>query len=234
MAYSTKRSYAKKPYKKTRRVYKKKANSTSRIASICKSVIMKKAEAKRRNIDMGKTELYHNSFHLEALNSNTQLPGEGTGDDDRIGNEIYSSGYLIRALIGQKFDRPNVTFKYYVIKVNRGFTYSYSLWFQALMNNVLLDTPHRQNVKVLKSGTIKPNVGASLAVAGVTREFTFPFKLWLPYKKHLKLARDGPVNYVANDGDIYFMIAPFDAYGTLITDNIAYIDITTTFYYKDV
>lgn len=230
--------YRRKPRRviKKRNYIKKKSSSLdARIARVARKTILKKAEPKYKNHDHGHIELYHNTFTAFDLLESSQLPAQGSSQSTRVGDQINVGGILVRMLLGQKSDRPNVTWKYYIVSCDRAVSYLYGTFFKNLMNNVLLDSPNKDYIKVHKSGTIKKNGSPpTRIVSGDTtiKEFTYPFKIWLSYKKILKF---GP-----NDGDqthqgrkMFFLIAPFDAYGTLITDNIGYIDCTQTVYYKD-
>lgn len=190
---------------------------------------MKKAEPKHKNYSFGITQLYHNVFASFQLNNGSALPAQGDGDDQRIGDQINVSGMWVRGILGQKADRPNVTFKYYVMSVPKGSAYNYNNWFENVISNLLLDSPNKDFVKVLTSGTMKPHDGS---MDNATDEYVYPWKIWIPYRKLVKF---GPGNGVTtqNDNDIYLLLGCFDAYGTLITDNIAYSQLALTTYYKD-
>lgn len=205
------------------------AAGRSKIAKICKSVILKTAEPKFKNYDWTHTELYHNTFTVKQINHSACMPIEGDNSEQRVGDRINATGYLLRALVGQKADRPNCTFKYYVVSTSKGNAYSYASFFHDTMNNVLLDSINKDYCKVLKSGTIKKNIGTNV---NGTDEYTFPLKIWVPYKKLIKFG-PGYGATIPQENDIFLMIAPYDAWGTLITDNIAYFDCTQTLYYRD-
>ena len=133
-------------------------------------------------------------------------------------------------LVGQKVDRPNITFKYWVVKVPKGSSYAYGTFFKNNTGNVLLDDINEDYAKTITSGVWKPYKGDLSSTN--TKEFTFTKKLWIPYKKLLKFGPgDGVITH--NDDDIYFMLAPYDAYGTLQTDNIAYVSMFSEVYYRD-
>lgn len=224
--------------KKGRKVYVAKKASPATYTGVKKLVnqmIMKKSESKHKNSDFGKNELNHNSMSVLKINDTSTMPTQGTGDGQRIGDQINMGAFFIRMLCGQKKDRPNVTWKFYVIKVPKGTPVSYSTFFDATTNNVLLDSPNKDKVQVLKALTYKRYLGTTsiLDPGGphVTREVTFPIKLWVPYKRLLRFQADGGVEHT--DGDIYLLTFVYDAYGTLVTDNIGYNQVTSTLYYKD-
>jgi len=242
MAYN--RSFAKTKSYAKKRTYKRKAyrqsltNRRTLMAMIKKSVI-KKAEPKERVASFAKTNLYHNCFYnvtgtssgfICLANGTTVLPGQGTGDNQRIGDQIYASGFTFRMLIGQQADRPNVTFRYNIFGVPKGSGIVYGDWFRNATGNVLLDEPNRDFVKVYKTGTWRPNEAGLGGTGG--DEYTFVKKLWFPYKKLIKF---GPADAVVthNDQDLYFSLMAYDAYGTVVTDIVAYVQLQVSFHYRD-
>lgn len=190
---------------------------------------MKTAEPKHKNYNHGLSTFQHDVVKHWVLNNDAQMPTEGTGDDQRNGDQIYSGGYCLRAMINQFNDRPNVTYKYWVMRTPRDVTYSYSEFFDNVTGNVLLDPPNKDYVKVLTSGTIKP--GASVQYL-YDRRFTFPFKLWIPHKKLVKFGpADGAIKAV--EDKLWFLMVAYDAQDTAALSNVAEIAMTTTLYYKD-
>ena len=101
--------------------------------------MMKVCESKSKGTNHQKAELYHNQpANIMHLNDQTiSVPSQGTGDNQRVGDQINISGYKLRMLIGQKADRPNVTFKWWVTASPRGSTYSYSAFFRNVTGNAL-------------------------------------------------------------------------------------------------
>lgn len=218
-------------------VYKKKTAYRAKpkrrsFASRVKSVMLKTCESKDLNWTHEKQELNHNIFYAKGLNIvAAQHPALGTGDSERIGDKIYVGGYMLRMLIGQKADRPNVTFRWALLEVPRGATYTYNNWVENHSGNILLDPFNKDYVRVLKSGTWRPNQ-AALATSG-DREYTFAKKIWVPYRKQYVYGPEDGARTLSLSKDLYFIIGPYDAYGTLGSDNIAYIQMVQTLYYKD-
>lgn len=204
-------------------------------------------EPKYKLHNFGKAELYHNGGSPASgrignfffLNGADQMPAQGTADNQRNGDRIYASGYALRMLFGQKYDRPNVTFKVYVLQVRAGATVNIDTMFESNTGNILLDTPNNEACKVIASKTYKPLRSAMLALdAGlisgndVTKEYTFARKLWIPRKKEYKFTSTSAIA-MSNDDNIVLAVFAYDAYGTLIEDNIAYVQIWQKFAYRD-
>lgn len=231
MAYKRKlgRTFAKRTYKR-KYTYRMKAASRRRLIRTIKRVTMKTVEPKCVRKSVPKFEMFHNQTAILTLNTSSYMPTQGAGDTQRIGDQINMSGFRLRMLLGQKADRPNVTFRWWIVIAPKGSSYAYSTWFIPTTNNVLLDDLNKDFVKQLKTGIWRPNE-AGLANAGGD-EYTFAKKIWLPYKKLVKFGPgDGLVSH--NDNDIHFIIAPYDAYGTLELDNIAYCQMAVDIFYRD-
>lgn len=213
--------------------------SRRRLVTLIKKTVMSKTELKEKFQNASKTEIYHNCFHsgtpintgfVWPMNAYTLMPTQGVGEDQRVGDEIYISGFKVRMLIGQKADRPNVNWRYFVLTVPKGSSITYANWFSANTTNVMLDDPNRDFVKVLHTGVWRPNEAG--LVGGSADEYTFTKRMYIPYKKHLKF---GPANAAVthNDHDLYFVLMGYDAFGSLQTDNIGYVQFGASIMYRD-
>lgn len=238
MAYKRKRSYSKKRVVR-RRSTKGATASRRRLLTLIKKTVMKKTELKEKVQNAGKTEIYHNCFYsgtnintgfVWPMNDHTLMPTQGVAENQRVGDEIYISGFKIRMLIGQKADRPNVNWRYFVLHVPKGSSITYANWFVSNTGNILLDDPNRDFVKVIKTGVWRPNEAG--LVGGSADEYTFTKRIYIPYKKHLKF---GPANGAVthNDDDLYFVLMGYDAFGSAITDNIGYVQYGGSMVYRD-
>jgi len=210
----------------------------SSFAKRVKRVMLKTCEPKHVDTIFGKIELYHNGGALYSgvgaihLNKSTNMPAQGTGDEQRVGDMINTKGISFKMMCGQKFDRPNVQWRWWVLGVPKGSIWSYTSWFRAIVGNTMLDDPNTDFVRIIKSGYARPNQ-ASLASGVNEREFTFTKRIFVPYRKVVKF---GPANgaVTTNDTtDIWFIQIAYDAYGTLSGDNIAYMQSMQTLHYCD-
>lgn len=226
--------YRRKNYRKkfTKKSYRRPSGyRRKRLIKLIKKVAVKRSELKQKDASYGKVELYHNVYSGGyVLNSTASVPTQGTADNQRVGDEIYTSGVTVRCLFGQKSDRPNVNWKIWFLEVPKGTSFSSTGWFEATTGNVLLDNPNRDFVKVLKTVTMRPDE-AGLSNSGGD-EYTFVRKWWVPYRRLLKF---GPTagGTSHNQNDLHMIVACYDAYGSLTTDNIAYIQAVSTLYYRD-
>lgn len=233
------RSSKKRASSRTSRKRKSAPATRRRLVALIKKTVMKKTELKEKTQDAGKTEIYHNCFYsgtlintgfVWPLNSSNLMPTQGTADNQRVGDEIYISGFKVRMLVGQKADRPNVNWRYLVLSVPKGSSITYANWFQVVRSNVMLDDPNRDFVKTLAQGIWRPNEAG--LVGGSADEYTFTKKMWIPYRKHLKFGpAAGAVTH--NDDDLYFILMGYDAFGSLTTDNIGYVEFSAIMCYRD-
>jgi len=201
------------------------------MVKLIRRTVLRVAEPKHTITNVAKVELYHNTFSYSLhLNDSAAMPTQGTGDNMRVGDQIQVNGFKIRALFGQKADRPNVNFRWFVIEAPKGLGASYANFFQNVTSNVLLDEVNTDAVKVIRSGGMRPNQ-AGLTATG-DDEFTFAKKWYIPYKRLYKF---GPAAATTahNQPEVYLIVFAYDAYGSLITDNIAYISAVKEVFYKD-
>jgi len=210
-----------------------------RMVSLIRRTVLRTAELKIKYNSFDKVNVYHNGFYnpsgissgaLIHLNNAPAMPSQGTGDNQRIGDQMNSISYDIKLLFGQQSDRPNVNWRWIVLSVPKGATISYGNWFKQTTSNILLDDPNRDYVKVLKSGFMRPNE-AGLAGGGGD-EYTFTKRISVPYKKLVKFGpADGATTH--NDNDIYLSIMGYDAFGTLPTDIVGYVQAVYSLNYRD-
>jgi len=230
MAFKRKRSGSRRGKKIMRR--RNKGGSTRRMQALIRRTVLRVAEPKIVRHPVAKVELYHNSFSYALhLNDTNGMPTQGTGDNMRVGDEINVYRYRVRSLIGQKSDRPNVTFMWYIIEAPKGLTATYANFFVQSTNNVLIDEPNEDAVKVLRRGKMRPNEAGLGGTLG--DEYTFAKEWNLPYKRRYKF---GPAaaTQAHNQPEVYLIIMAYDAYGSITaTDNIAYIETLKETFYKD-
>jgi len=235
MAY--RKTYARKRFVKKRFTGKRKRYSRpsmyrKQLVRTIKKVVLKKVEPKCKRTAIGNTNVLHNTYGYRIqLNQTANMPIQGVGDTQRVGDQINLTGFKIKMMIEQKADRPNVTWKLYVVSVPKGSGYGYSSWFENTTGNLLLDEPNKDFVKVLKSAVWRPNQ-ASLTADASSRDYSFTKTIWVSRKKILKFGpSDGAITH--NDSDIHLLLTGYDAYGTLETDQVGNCQALVEVYYRD-
>lgn len=218
---------------KAKSKYVKRGVSYNTIRQIAQKVVNKNAETKCFDSNVGKIEYYHNVPQLLELNSAARMPARGTGPDNRVGDVIRKVGTRHMMLIGGKADRTNITYRLQYITYPRNATYDYSEFFINKTGNALLDRMNKDLVKIIKTVYLKPQK-ASIINDGTSNsemEYTIAKKVWLPSNHLIKFptgSNDDPSNRKFG-----VLVTAYDAYGTLTSDNIAYIQHLVSNYYKD-
>lgn len=214
-----------------------------RLVGTIKRTIIKMSEPKNKSYSHGKIELYHNSGSPASgrilptsiqLDGVSQVPAQGDGDSARNGDQIYTKGISVRMLLGQKSDRMNVTFRVIVIRVTpQSEPTSVSNMFDNVTGNILLDYCNTDRFKVVYQKFIKKTITPQLSpeTPDDRREITHTHKFWIPRRSLLKFRDDGATEYAGYRH--YMYVFAYDAYGTLNTDNIGYVQTVSNLYYAD-
>ena len=225
-----------------KRFYRKSSKGISKnksLVSLIKKVTLKTNELKYKDNDFGKAELYHNSNTSSYWVLTDFGPSQGTGDNERIGNQINVSGVKITMMFYTKADRPNTKFR--VIVYSAPYKSSppktpYAQLYDAVTGNVMIDTMNKDRVKILKSFIVYPKgvsanlIGDGTAVDG--GEVTCFRKFWIPYRTKLRFSDDSSTTEITNRS-IYCVVMAYDTYGTLVTDNVGACQSWQRLYYRD-
>lgn len=196
------------------------------------------AEPKKTQGDYGHQELYHNSggvggsqvlpvsYDFKAL-----FPGQGVGDNQRVGDQIYTKGIGVKMLLGLKADRHNCTFRFIVWTGAIGSQPSaYSDMFDSATGNVLLDCVNTDRGRVIVNKKYKPKF-VDVNASNANKEYTTVYKFWIPWRRLIKFNVNGGTT--ASTDEIRLYVFAYDAYGTLKSDTIAYFQTWAALYYKD-
>ena len=239
MPYKRRRSASRGRRKRARTSRKPLRKSFMRrnVARIARQVVLRAAESKSKIESWGKFELMHNTLTATLthgcviqLNDANRMPSQGGDDHQRNGDTIIGRGWKVRMTLANKADRPNCTYRIMVVARQMAGQPGYSHILQNVSGNVLLDSIDPDTNTILYHKIYKPNRAFVDTSESGAREYVVPFKFFIPRKKIIKFDNNG---YVGNDKFIWLIVCAYDAYGTLLTDNIAYTQIWTQFMYKD-
>lgn len=218
--------------KRRKRLFRR-TRGRGKLVPLIRRTLFRLAEGKDKAYAWDKAELYHNVPQVVAVpNSadNLRMPMEGNGDDERNGDKIYARGFKVRMLFGHKSDRPNITWRVIAGVVPRDYVYSYNTFFTATTNNSLLDEVNKDLVTVLYQKYMKPSQSTFFG-ASTFKEYTFARRFFIRRKKMYKFQTNGSA--VHDDRQILLVVVPYDAFGTMASDNIGYVQTYTNFLYKD-
>jgi len=237
---STKRA-ARRPRK---RVARKAAPRKSMVALI-KKTVMRIAETKEQREGLSVVPLLHNTpavISTNLLRTISVPPASVNFTNPREGDSVQVQGISIRMLFMTYSDRPNVTFKVWVLKtpayspVSGVSPYTYAGWFIDRTNQWVLDEINTTQVTVVKSMTFKPPVSDTSQEVGATlHETSYARKMWIPWNKTVTYQEQGPT-VSPNEPKGYslqLLVAAYDTYGTLITDFAGKMLIQHSLHFKD-
>lgn len=244
MAYKRKAASKYRTGKRARKAAyrgRKKWSGRTPMKRMIKKTIMAMAEPKHTAFDHGKYELYHNSGSAAAgrvlptaieLYWPLRMPLQGSGDQQRIGDQINVKGFAVHCLLGQKQDRMNVTFRIIVLKCTEDQEPpNLNDLIENVTGNILLDSTNKDRGSIVYQKFIKKNVTPQLEAAGQQRELTYTHKFWIPVNKRIKFSANNGQTFSGDKLYMYFF--SYDAYGSLVTDNIAYVQVWSKLYYCD-
>lgn len=168
---------------------------------------------------------------------------KGTSKYNRIGDKITPRGMSLKLWISNKNDRPNLLYRIMIVRIPKAIagvatnTSTVDIWDQtqtgATGNKLLLKVDNDRGFKCLYDRVVANRIGAS-AAGGTLRECQFMKKLWIRSRKARDIVYDSTTSEQIVNNPIMLMVIPYDAYGTLTTDNIASFSYYGTCYYKDV
>lgn len=177
-----------------------------------------------------KTWFYQNSNY--QLNHNTPTPGfnypnlldqitQGVTLSSRVGNRIFVKRLRARLVLNNKTDRPNVSYRICVTAAPPG---TNTDTFIELFYGGGLTGIHMPTGSQLLHDTVFPlNQGGSMFTSATPKERSFNHTFEIPLNH--------PVVYSAADQkattQLTIWIVAYDAFGTLVTDNIASLALGT-------
>lgn len=206
--------------------------STSQLINMVKSVSLKQSETKRTVLVSDNAQLNHNL--LTNVVGNLCATSQGSGQYQRLGDEIIGRGISIKVWLSNKSDRPNVMYRLLVYTTQPFGSTSPSFITGSSSNNIL-GIVDSDKIKVLYQKIIKPLSGDfSLEATSSLKEHSTYHSLYINLKdRKIKYTTDGGSAVLYGNNNINFCIIAYDAYGTLTTDTIASASIQSVLYFKD-
>lgn len=237
-----KRKFSKKSRRPRRRFTRR---PTKRLTRVVRRVIARQSETKYKENAQENQQVFHNGGTIVpgTVNyqqvSNILSVSQGTSSNDRIGDEVYAVGVSIKLWLSQKLDRPNVGWRILVYSYPYDvgdFTGATDLFDSSVSGafNRLICALNKERYRIIYDRVLKPLSGDfSLEVSSSLKERSRLHNIWIPLKRKVQY-RVNSTN-VKNDRDrMALAVIPYDAYGTLQTDNIASFGYYIRYFYKDV
>lgn len=244
-------------YKRARRVYeaaaphvrsmlkgrtgggrRKVRGSRTKFAKAVRKVILSTAEKCYKSLQRDGQSFTHDSLsyvHVFTPGNYGLFPSQGNGDGERRGDEIYTSGIMMRAVFQIPHDRRNTKFKMWFLNYDedqQGIV-AKDTFFHNVSNNVMIDPVqtdrwrHVQYLGTYKCSAVDQTTGS--------QDKTIIVKKWIPLKRKITFQSDSsniPCNGVLSRGIL--VVCPYDTITSVTTDTlITNSEITFTLYYKD-
>lgn len=162
------------------------------------------------------------------------FPAQGLGDGERIGDEIYVTGIMIRATFEVPQDRRNTKMKFWYVPYNseQGNPSDQAAFQHNVSGNTFLDpiqTDRWQGIRYLGMHQLK-----SVDQTTGQQDKSIMRKFWLPIYRKVTFNNDGsqsPASGLKEYGSI--VATAYDTYSTLTTDTVVNrAEMTATLYYK--
>jgi len=209
-------------------------NNVKDMVRLIKSVTLKQQETKLALQDTTIISQFHNISSLARNNlfATTQGITDGLGVANRIGDTVTPIGVKLYMAFRQPSDRPNVTWKIWIVKHWGNTTAPSSVPVKAITGNLLLDPLDTEKATAVVIRTFKHPDNYYNGTLGNSKETCFFKKLWIPCSKvPYVYGQDG-----SNTGKRFQMsmyVTAYDTLGSLITDQIGSYEVSTSFYFKD-
>lgn len=205
------------------------------------SVMKSMSESKFKAITLENFQLYHNAGGLSGpvVYGDLLRTDVGSTQNQRTGDSVFASYLKLRLWMSNKTDRPNVLYRVMVINAPPDqanvASPTPSIW-KGINGNHIIDFINSDIYSTVYDKTLENHVGdMSLETASnqkecsITHEFTVSLNRKVSYQTDVS---GTPIPKFQQDC-LCLVVIPYDAYGTLITDNIASLAVSGIFVYKD-
>lgn len=223
------------------------------FAKAVKRVLFATCEKKYKSMLLPNSTLAHNGgtgstvsqWTIYDENTTGLMPIQGSGDGERNGDEIYTTGIRVRFEMSAPYDRCGVEYKMWLTEYNtaQGDPAAKADFWHNVSGNYLLDPVQtdRWKTKVISKGIIqKKGVDYIDATAGYIESDnknarTIIRSLWIPFRRKITFKNDGSSVVAKGMKEaLKVTMVAYHNYDTLTTDILSKINrATATLYYKD-
>lgn len=231
------RSRSNRAPKRAKRTFSKTYSKRRGMASLIKRVMLKQCETKHRKDASENMNLFHNKPY--ALPVITKC-GIGTGENQRLGDEVIGKYVKCKFMFFSKNDRPNVTYRVIVYRapVDEGDTYTDIM--EGDIGNKVMDSVNTEKYTSVMQKYLKITGNTALGPDDLVGNYDWTLRENSKYLTFTVPLKDSKIKYQDNSEfpkyqahTIKMVVFAYDAYGTLQTDNVGSFAYSTKFYYKD-
>lgn len=211
------------------------------VATIAKKAVLRIAETKEAvcTNEPG-TQLYHNITNRIAGNLIVAYQGVTdtqsatlTSNTSRIGDEIQPVSLTLYFQFRQPADRPNVTFKVFVLKFWGSTPLPTFVPFKQITSNAMIDPVDNEKCSVVMQRTYKLPDNYWAGTLATSKEACFFRKAYIKLpRKPYKYSGDNSV--AGKNYNLGLYVVAYDTMGTLVTDNIGTFQYNSFLKFKDI
>ncbi len=202
------------------------------VRKIAKKTVMGIAETKHVGKTAENVQLFHNKpLYLSNLLSTSQGvedPNNQSSNKGRVGDEIQLTNCNIKFWLSNKLDRPNCMYRMIMFWYDSSVTLADAVCFFT-QTNKMLDRPNKEQISI------------------IDQKYIFSGPMYLNGTEKFERSQLGTLNgrwkgkkitydeggAVPKKRTIGVVLAVYDAFGTLQTDNIASCSYNFQIFYKD-
>lgn len=234
-----KRKSSSKRSSNSKRRSRKSSMSRKAIKRSVLQAVLGMSETKYRQFEDENVNIFHNTTTITGNAINMLQTSQGASDNQRIGDTIRAKSLNIKMQLFNKQDRPNVTYRILILApLTTGVTPAPSIW-KGESGNKMLDNIDTGSYKIIYQKYVKWS-GQTTTFSGPTtlpnysRETSKILSINIPLKnKKLQYSTNSGLVPKSSKMNWTLYVTPYDAFGTLITDNIASYAYNARFYFKD-
>lgn len=171
-----------------------------------------------------------------GLIANLLETGVATSETGRIGDAVYGLSLTIKMWISNKNDRPNVIYRIMVVKVPTDLATSVALGttlWTGDSGNRMIDFYNHDKYKIVWQKFIRIENDSSQESGSTLKESSKTVYKRLKINRMIKYSSNGGAVPKYQNDCYTLCIVPYDAFGTLTTDQVGSCAAVVRFYFKD-
>lgn len=207
---------------------------------VARRAMLSMTETKYTSFGVENYNIYHNGgvgpTYSYAIINNLCSVSVGTAQNTRVGDEIYPVGINMKFWLSNKDNRPNVSWRIMIIACppDQVTAANPGGLFKGTSGNKILDYVDTDKYNIVYQKLLQPQAGDySLESSATNKEHSRLHSLWIPIRGRLSYQSDGGTTPKYQRHCLSLVVIGYDAYGTLLTDNIASFTCVGRFYFKD-
>lgn len=227
------------------RALKRRVYGPSRLQRYVRAAVMATSETKYTVQTKENANLMHNGgqnvggvFGWPVI-VNLLATSQGNTQTTRVGDNVFGKLLSVKCWLSNKSDRPNVMYRIFVLacppNAYTGDILNNSNVWRGETGNRIIDSVNTDKYKILYHRIVRPGGNDySLEPSATLKEKSTFIKFAIPLRgRMIKYQTDGSQLPTYQNNILSLFIIPYDATGTLTTDNIASCSVISKFYFKD-